>query len=149
MLSGASLGTVMCLLLGEQPWASPEALTGLVLQAPRLCHGQSLEGQLWAGVRAGSCTKLWCQGGAVGTRALNPPDPWHLVTVPHGALLVRDSFWPQQDPWMVMVSVPSSGCVLNRTKIQANTQLGDFFFFFEKYSEHLMFARCGGGQLLC
>lgn len=33
MLSGASLGTVMCLLLGEQPWASPEALTGLVLWA--------------------------------------------------------------------------------------------------------------------
>lgn len=129
MLSGASLGTVMCLLLGKQPWASPEALTGLVLRAPRLCHGQSLEGQLWAGARAGSRPKLWCQGGAVGTRALNPPDPWHLVRVPHGALVVRDS-WPQWDHWMVMVSVPSSGCVLNRTKTQANTQLGDLPCFF-------------------
>ena len=33
VLSGASLGTVMCLQLGEQPWASLEALTGLVLWA--------------------------------------------------------------------------------------------------------------------
>lgn len=33
VLSGASLGTVMYLQLGEQPWASLEALTGLVLWA--------------------------------------------------------------------------------------------------------------------
>lgn len=65
--------------------------------APWLCRGQSLEGQLWARARAGSCTMLWCQGGAVGTHALNPPDPWHLVRVAPGALGLRDS-WRQQDP---------------------------------------------------
>lgn len=136
MLSGASLGTVMCLLLGDQPWASPEARTGLVFRAARLCHGQSLEGQLWAGVRAGSCTKLWCRGRAVGTRALNPPDPWHLVRVPHGALVVRDSFWPQWDPWMVMVSVPSSRCVLNRTKTSQLIHSWETYLVFLKNTQN-------------
>ena len=39
------LARAMCLQLGEQPRASLEALTSLVLQASQLCCRQSSEGQ--------------------------------------------------------------------------------------------------------
>lgn len=128
-LCGASLGTVVCLQLRES-WASPEALTGLMLQMLWLCWGQLLEEQFWARACTGSCTKLWSQGRVVGMPVLNLYDPWHLIRVHHGALLVRDSFWPPLDPWMVMVSVPPSGCMLNSTKTQAIMQLEDIYMIY-------------------
>lgn len=124
MLSGASLGTcdvpsvrgAASCFSGGTDWPGAP---GLVTLSRTIVGGAALG---W-GAR-------WVMYGAL-VAGLNPwhtcvvslPKPWHLVRVPHGALLVRGSFWPQSDSRMAMVSIrPQAVC--QWTETQAHTPAG-------------------------
>lgn len=120
------MACVMCLQLGEQPCASLEALTRLVLQASRSVADNRRRGSARLGSAPG---RVQSSGGGAEqvvrrTCASHLPDPltfgqstsWH----PTG----RGSFWPQWAPWMVTVSVhPQAVCSTGQT--QVTSQLGD------------------------